>query len=168
MRTVLLLAVLLSPASATHQIRQDFSGRWIAVQPESVAGHELHIEQDGSALTLEQVRLDSRQVYDAFGRRLDEAKGVRESTTYRWDGKPVIAARGAAETQQVRSSARWDRNRLVLSDVNPDTGVRFQRTLALDQHGRLVVERRRQHVGHEPEAASLSVLEPVRIVYERR
>lgn len=169
MRAALLgaLAVVLAPGAA-GQARHDFAGRWTAVEPAAVAGHELRIVQDDAKLTLEQLRPDSREVYDGFGRRVGEGQGVRESTTYRLDGTPTIALRGAGDPQQVRSSARWDRNRLVLSDVYTATGLRFERTLTLDPHGRLVLTRRRPEAGHEPTAASTSVLQPARIVFERR
>jgi len=161
------LAMVLVPGAA-GQTRHDFDGRWIAVEPDAVAGHELHIVQDDSTLTLEQVRLNSREVYDGVERPVGEGNGVRESTTYRLDGTPTVAVRASVDPQQVRSSARWERNRLVLSDVYTATGLRFERSLALDQHGRLVLTRRIPVMEQEPAVRSACVLEPARIVFERR
>lgn len=171
MKTVLLcaLAIALGPAAAGQdQGRQDFNGRWIAVEPGAVAGHELRISQDDATLTLEQVQLGSRDVYDGFGRQVGEGSGVRESTTYRLDGKPTIAMRAAADPQQVRSSAWWEDDRLVLADVYTATGLRYQRTLGFDDRGRLVLIRRAGSMYQEPATRAGSVLEPARIVFERR
>ena len=102
----------LHPAMA--QSVPDFSGRWVAIEPAAVAGHELRIRQDDAVITLEQVRVDSRQAYDNLGRPVGDPKGEQESTTYRLDGKPTIAARSAGDGQQVRSTLRWETDRVVL------------------------------------------------------
>jgi hypothetical protein len=159
------LTLFILVSSPTAQERPDFSGRWVAVEPASAAGHELRITQDQIALRLEQVGLDPKQTFDQLGRRQGPAQGNVESTTYRLDGKPTI---GAGTDQQVRSSLRWDKNRLMLVD-NFDR-VRFERRLTLDGQGRLIVERLRPAApADQPsdEAAS-RIVEPTRIVFEKR
>lgn len=162
-------AALFAVVAVTAQNFQNFSGHWVAVEPHSVAGHELRITQDRDTLTIEQVSIDSRQTFDSFGRRVGQGAHAVERTEYRLDGHETLrTAIGSGEPQQVRSSARWDSNRLVLSDMYPQTRLRFQRTLALDKQGRLVFEMRRPPTGNEPVSASEGMLEPERIVYEKR
>ena len=171
MRIAIILtgAVVVSLTVVTAQDPQNFSGHWVAIEPQSVAGQELRIAQDTDTLTIEQVRMESRQTFDSFGRRLGERPGAVERTTYRLDGKDtIITIQGAGEPQQVRSSARWEKNRLVLSEVYPATRLRFQRTIGLDRKGRLVFETRRPASGNEPIAAAENMLAPERIVYEKR
>jgi hypothetical protein len=57
-------AVLLSQTTFTGQAPANFSGRWVAVEPSSVAGHELHIRQDDDTLTIGQVRIGSRDALE--------------------------------------------------------------------------------------------------------
>ncbi|HVH57558.1 MAG TPA: hypothetical protein VM791_14950 [Vicinamibacterales bacterium] len=155
--------------TVTAQAPANFSGRWIAIEPASVAGHELRITQDQDTFTVQQVRIESREAFDNLGRRIGEGAKATESTTYRLDGKPTVTmARGAGDPQQMRSSVRWDKKRLVLSDLYSATGFRFERVLSFDRQGRLVFERRRPPSDGEPHTASAGVLEPVRIIYEKR
>jgi hypothetical protein len=89
------------------------SGRWIAVEPDKIAGHELVVTQDATTLRLEQLRLQPRQTYDGFGRPHGAEKGERESTAYRLDGQVLVTNRGG---QSVRSSLREDKGRLLLRE----------------------------------------------------
>ena len=143
----------------------DFSGRWIAVEPEKIAGHELVVTQDAATLRLEQVRLESRATYDSFGRRQGPPNGTRESTTYRLDGQILVTS---YEGQSVRSNLRRDGARVLLRDVYQPPGVTSERSLSFDNRGRLVLERRGPSPGDEPVQASETVLEIRRIVFERR
>ena len=143
----------------------DFSGRWIAVEPQKVAGHELVVTQDKATLRLEQVRLRSGETYDHFGRPQPPLTGDRESTTYRLDGKAVVTNDAG---QSVRSSLREDSGRIVLRDVYQPPGVNFERWLFLDDRGRLVLEHRPLATGDEPVQASDRILDIRRIVFERR
>jgi hypothetical protein len=162
-------AVVLGLTFQAAQSPPDFSGRWVAVAPAAVAGHELRITEDAQMLTIEQSRIQSRQTFDSFGRRSGEGPDTMERTSYRLDGTVTVStARGSGEPQQVRSSARWDKNRLVLSDLYPATRLRFERTISFDQQGHLVFETPRPPSGNEPSSASASMLDPVRVVYERR
>ena len=147
------------------QTPTDFSGRWIAVEPEKVAGHELVITQDTATLRLEQVRLESRATYDQFGRRQGPPNGTRESTTYRFDGTALITS---YEGQSVRSSLRRDGTRLLLRDVYQPPGMTSERRLSLDSRGRLVLERRLPPPPDDSVQSSDAVLDIRRIVFERR
>jgi hypothetical protein len=164
-----MLALLLPLAFLMPQTPQNFSGHWVAIEPASVAGHELRITENTETLTIEQSRIQSRQAFDSFGRATGEDQGAMERTAYRLDGKSTVSMAGGAGTpQQVRSSLRWDKNRLVLSDVYAGTGMRFERTISLDGQGHLVFETRRPYSGNEPSSASGNVLVPAKIVYEKR
>jgi hypothetical protein len=171
MRLVFLTAggVILGLTFQAAQSPPNFSGHWVAVAPASVAGHELRITEDTQTLTIEQSRIQSRQTFDSFGRRSGEGAEATERTEYRLDGKETVSTvHGSGEPQQVRSSARWNKDRLVLSDVYPATHMRFERAISFDPQGRLVFETRRPPSGNEPASASASVLEPVKVVYEKR
>ena len=158
------LALITIPLFAT-QTPPDFSGRWIAVEPEKIAGHELIVVQDTATLRLEQIRLESRATYDSFGRRQGPPNGTRESTTYRLDGEMLVTT---YQGQSVRSSLRRDNTRVLLRDVYHPPGVTFERSLSLDNRGRLVLEHRRPSPGEDPVQASDTVLDVRRIVFERR
>ena len=147
------------------QAPPDFSGRWIAVEPQKVAGHELVVTQDAATLRLEQIRLQSGETYNEFGRRQGAQKGERESTTYRLDGQVLITNSGG---QSVRSTLRQGKTRVLLRDLYQATGATFERVLSFDNRGRLILERRLPHPGYEPPQASESVLDIRRIVFERR
>ena len=60
----------------------DFSGRWIAVEPQKIAGHELVVTQDAAILRLEQIRLRSGETYDEFGRRRGPQKGSERQLAF--------------------------------------------------------------------------------------
>jgi hypothetical protein len=168
MRITRLIAVTLVAIPLSVLARQphpDFSGRWIAVEPQKIAGHELLVTQDTATLRLEQVRLESRATYDSFGRRQGPAPGTRESTTYRLDGQTLVTR---YENQSVRSSLRREKARLWLRDVYQPPGAIFERRLSLDNRGRLVLEHRIPPAGEEPAQASETVLDVRRIVFERR
>ena len=141
------------------------SGRWIAVEPDKIAGHELVVTQNAATLRLEQLRLQPGETYDEFGRRQSAHKGERESTTYRLDGAVLVTTGGG---QSVRSSLRQDKGRLLLRDQIYPPGVTVERLLSLDSQGRLVLEHRRPAGTDDPAQASESVLEVRRIVFERR
>lgn len=143
----------------------DFSGRWIAVEPQKVAGHELVVTQDAATLRLEQtMRLRSAETYDEFGRRRGVRQGNRESSTYRLDGEPLVTNRGG---QLLRSSLRRDNGRILLTDRYHPPGVTFERSLSFDDRGRLVLEYR-PTPGDDPSQASETILDIRRIVFERR
>jgi hypothetical protein len=162
------VALLALPVTADQNV-PDFTGRWVAVEPASIAGHELRITQDASAITLEQTRLRSRQTYDDSGRPRGEAKGEREKSSYRLDGQPTISNRGAGDAQQVRSTLRWKNDGLLLIDTYPATHLKFERTLRFAARDRLVLEFKAPPVtSDDPVASSAAVLEPARIVFERR
>ena len=147
------------------QASSNLSGRWIAVEPDKIAGHELVVTQDATTLRLEQVRLQPGETYDEFGRRHGGQKAERESMTYRLDGRVLVTKQGG---QQVRSSLRGDQGRLLLRDQYHPPGVTFERMLSLDQQGRLVLEHRRPGLTDDAVEASGAVLEVRRIVFERR
>ena len=147
------------------QIPAGLSGRWIAVEPQRIAGHELLITQDAATLRLEQVPLQHGQPYDELGRRQGPLKDVRESTTYRLDGQISISNR---DNQSVHSSLRQDNGRIWLRDVYQPTVVTLERSLSVDNRGRLVLEIRRPDQGSDPDQASERILDIRRIVFERR
>jgi len=164
------LVIVLGHAGLTAQKGPNFSGRWIAVEPASAAGHELLITQDDATLKLEQARLYSGQVFNKFGKSLGHEKGDQESTTYRLDGRSTTTSRAGDDPQPVRSSIRWSKARLVLIDFYQAIGLRVERTLAFDTRGRLVLEKRRPVplADQPPESNSAGILEPKRIVFEKR
>ncbi len=141
------------------------NGRWIAVEPQKIAGHELVLTQSASILRVEQIRLRSGETYDEFGRRQGSQEGERESTSYRLDGRVLITKRGG---EWVRSSLRRNNGRILLRDLYQASGVIFERSLSLDRRGRLVLEHRLPGPGDEPPQASERVLDVRRIVFERR
>ncbi len=143
----------------------DFSGRWIAVEPQRIAGHELVITQDAGTLRLEQMRLSSGETYDESGRARGPLKGERESTIYRLDGEVLATKRGE---QSVRSSLRRDNERILLRDQYHPPGVTFERSLSFDKGGRLVLEHRRPALAYDPSQASDGILDIRRMVFERR
>ena len=148
------------------QAPPDFSGRWIAVEPQKVAGHELMVTQDTATLRLEQTRLRSGETYDEFGRRRGVRQGDRESPTYRLDGEALVTNSGG---QLVSSTLRRENGRMTLSDRYQPPGVTFERTLSFDARGRLVlVLEHRPIPGDDPAQASETILDIRRIVFERR
>ena len=147
------------------QAPADLSGRWIATEPQKIAGHELVVTQDATTLRLEQVRLQSGETYDNFGRRQGPQSNERESTTYRLDGQVLVTNRGG---QSVRSSLRRDNARVLLRDMYHPNGATFERSLSIDGRGRLVLEIVRPGPGGDPEQASEAILDIRRIVFERR
>jgi hypothetical protein len=162
-RVSILLAAL-PIAVAASQSRPNFNGRWVAVEPAKVAGHELVIIQDGSTLKLEQVRIRSQETYDSLGRRVDPG-GQRESTTYRLDGETTLGGRAPST---VRSSLIQEAHGFVLRDFYPAVGMRFERRLSFAAGERLVVEQLQPRISQDPDRASETVLDIRRIVYERR
>ena len=164
-RLILFALVTIPVALLAAQAPADFSGRWIAVEPQKIAGHELVVTQDAATLKLEQVRLRSGETYDQFGRRQGPLKGDRESTTYRLDGKALVTN---IEGQSVRSSLREDRGRILLRDLYQPPGFTFERSLSFDSQGRLVLEHRQLATADEPPQASERILDIRRIVFERR
>lgn len=110
---LILLALAAMPAMAVagvaSQTPADFSGRWVAVEPQTIAGHELVITQDAATLRLEQMRLRSGETYDEFGRRQGPEKGERESTSYRLDGQSSVTN---LDGRSVRSSLRREKGRI--------------------------------------------------------
>ena len=122
---VWILLAALPGVIAASQSRPNFNGRWVAVEPATVAGHELVIVQNGSTLKLEQVRIRSQETYDSLGRRVDPA-GQRESTLYRLDGEVTVTGR-ASET--VRSSLIELPDAFVLRDTYHAVRLRFERRL---------------------------------------
>ena len=164
-RAIVLVALAALPdLPQAGQSRPNFNGRWVAIEPAEVAGHELVIVQDGSTLKVEQLRIYSRETYDSLGRRVDP-EGRRESTTYRLDGEPTVTGH-AQET--VRSSLVEQANAFILRDVYHGVGLRFERRLSFKTGGRLIVEQLQPPISQDPERASEAVLEVRRIVYERR
>ena len=161
------LALIAPPLTLfATQASPDFSGRWLAVEPQKVAGHELVVTQDTATLRLEQIRLRSGETYDEFGRRRGTRQGEQESTTYRLDGEALVTNRGG---QLVRSTLRRDNGRITLTDRYQPPGVTFERSLSFDNRGRLVlVLEHRPIPGDDPSQASETVLDIRRIVFERR
>jgi hypothetical protein len=157
--------VTISVTLFATQAPAGFSGRWIAVEPQKIAGHELVVTQDAATLRLEQMRLHSDETYDEFGRGRGPQKAERESTTYRLDGQVLVTNRGG---QSVRSLLRADNGRILLRDVYQPAGVVFERSLSFDNRGRLVLENRLPPPGNDPPEASETVLDIRRIVFERR
>lgn len=164
-RLISFALVVIPVTLLARQTPADFSGRWIAVEPQQIAGHELVVIQDTAILRLEQVRLESGATYDSFGRPQGPQKGKRESTTYRLDGQTLVTNH---DGQSVRSSLRRDSSRILLRDLYQPPGVTFQRSLSLDNRGRLVLEHRLPPVGDDPVQTSDAVLDTRRIVFERR
>ena len=166
---LILLALAARPAIAVagvaSQTPADFSGRWVAVEPQTIAGHELVITQDAATLRLEQMRLRSGETYDEFGRRQGPEKGERESTSYRLDGQSSVTN---LDGRSVRSSLRQEQGRILLRDVYQPPGLILERRLSLDNRGRLVLEHRAPAPGGDPAQASEAVLDVRRIVFERR
>ena len=149
-----------------QQTPADFSGRWIAVEPKKVAGHELVVTQDTATLRLEQMRLSSGETYDQLGRRRGVRQGDRESTTYRLDGEALVTNSGG---QLVRSTLRRDNGRVTLTDRYQPPGVTFERTLSFDDRGRLVLVLEHHPIpGDDPSQGSETILDIRRIVFERR
>ena len=147
------------------QVPAGLSGRWIAVEPQKVAGHELLITQDAGTLRLEQLRLQHIQTFDELGRRQGPLKEVRESTTYRLDGQVRVTSH---DGQSVRSSLRQEDGRVWLRDVYQPTLVTLERSLSVDNRGRLVLEILRPDSSSDPDQASERILDIRRIVFERR
>ena len=147
------------------QIPAGLSGKWVAVEPQKIAGHELLITQDAATLRLEQVRLQQVETFDELGRRQGPPKEVRESTTYRLDGEVLVTTR---DGQSVRSSLRHEDGRVWLRDVYQPTLVTLERSLSVDNRGRLVLEIRRPDPSSDPDQASQRILDIRRIVFERR
>ena len=148
------------------QIPAGLSGRWVAVEPQKIAGHELLIAQDAATLRLEQVRLQHVETFDELGRRQGPPKKeVRESTTYRLDGEVLVTNR---DGQSVRSSLRHEDGRVWLRDVYQPTLVTLERSLSVDNRGRLVLEIRRPDPSSDPDQGSERILDIRRIVFERR
>jgi hypothetical protein len=147
------------------QIPAGLGGRWVAVEPQKIAGHELLITQDAGTLRLEQVRLQHLETFDELGRRQAPSKELRESTTYRLDGQVLVTNN---DGQSVRSSLRHEDGRVWLRDVYQRTLVTLERSLSLDNRGRLVLEIRRPDPSSDPDQASERILEIRRIVFERR
>lgn len=144
----------------------DVTGRWIAVEPESVRGHELHISRNNSILQLEQLRLTSAEVYDSHGRRIGSPAGERERSAYRLDGEKTVAK---SVGQPVHSWLRAGTDHVLLTDLYQETRLTVQRKLSLDDRGRLVLEQRRPAgMNDDPALASGQVLIPSRIVFEKR
>lgn len=159
------------------------AGRWIAVSPASAAGYQLEISQDESVIRFVYERPHSPPDLDA---NRDTVFYLRETTTYRLDGsstdnaritqafrsdgKPLSTRTMTAELP-VRSRVVREKDALVLIEVTSESGhLRFERKLTLDVAGRLVVERRRPVDAVDQDAAfhSARILEPRRVVYERR
>jgi hypothetical protein len=164
-RLILFALVTIPVTMFPTQAPPGFSGRWIAVEPQKIAGHELVVTQDAATLRLEQMRLHSGETYDEFGRRQGPQKGERESTMYRLDGQVLVTNRGG---QSVRSRLRGDNRRILLRDVYQPPGVTFERSLSFDNRGRLVLEHRLPAPSNDPSQASETVLDIRRIVFERR
>ncbi|HJR61806.1 MAG TPA: hypothetical protein VJ813_20530 [Vicinamibacterales bacterium] len=166
MRRLISFALATMPATLLAiQTPADFSGRWTAIEPQKIAGHELVVMQDAGTLRLEQMRLRSGETYDEFGRPRGPQKGERESTMYRLDGEVLVTKRG---DQSIRSSLRRDNGRILLRDQYQPPGVTFERSLSFDNRGRLVLEHRRPAPADDPSQASETVLDIRRIVFERR
>ena len=164
-RLISFALVTISVTLFATQSPPNLTGRWIAVEPQKVAGHELVITQDATTLRLEQLRLHSNEAHDGFGRREGPEKGEREATTYRLDGQVLVTNRG---DQAVRSSLRASKGRLLLRDQYHPPGMTMERVLSVDSQGRLVLEQRRPSATDDPLQASETVLDVRRIVFERR
>lgn len=129
-RTAVGLAALVTGLSCLQVLaaqKPDFSGTWVAVSPQDVAGSEETITQDATTLT-----------------RGAPSTGGSQGTRYTLDGSPtrsVIRSRGQEVVTISRAS--WDQNRLVINESTtyPDGRVRKQRSiLSLDADSHLVIE----------------------------
>ena len=164
-RALVTIALVAVPGLVTAlQSRPNFDGRWVAVEPAKAAGHELAIQQDAWTLRLEQRRPISRETYDHLGRRVDPS-GVREVTSYRIDGTPLVTR---SSGQSVQSTLRHEAHTFVLRDVHQELHLKFERRLSFDDRGRLVLEYLQMPSSDDASNAAGTVLDIRRIVFERR
>lgn len=150
-RLILILGFVYTLAlGVSAQAPADFTGRWIAVEPASVAGKVLVIAHDVSTIKVQP------------GAMLREA-------SYSLDGKASTAT--ADDGHRVRLSANWRDGKLLLVEAPQDPRLlRHERTLMLDSRGRLVLEQLKPRTApdQEPVVQSERVLGSNRIVFEKQ
>ena len=129
-RTVVGLAALLTGFFCLQVLaaqKPDFSGTWVAVSPQDVAGTEETITQDATSVT-----------------RGHASTGGGHTRRYTLDGSPTRSVtRSAGQEIVTISRASWDQNRLVINESTtyPDGRVRKQRSiLSLDAESQLLIE----------------------------
>ena len=139
-RTGIIAAAILAVSSVALAQKPDFSGTWTPDAPAAapgaggggggrgMGGGPMTVKQDATTLTIEQTRGENKIV-----------------TSYKLDGTETVnkqAGRGGAEVE-VKATAKWDGNKLVLSTSRPGqdgTPMVQSQTWSLEG-GNLVVER---------------------------
>ncbi len=139
-RTGIIAAAILAVSSVAFAQKPDFSGTWTPDAPAAapggggggggrgMGGGPMTVKQDATTLTIEQTRGENKIV-----------------TSYKLDGTETVnkqAGRGGAEVE-VKASAKWDGNKLVLSTTRPgreNAPMTTSQTWSLEG-GNLVIER---------------------------
>lgn len=139
-RTGIIAAAILAVSSVAFAQKPDFSGTWTPDAPAAapgaggggggrgMGGGPMTVKQDATTLTIEQTRGENKIV-----------------TSYKLDGTETVnkqAGRGGAEVE-VKATAKWDGNKLVLSTSRPgqDGAPMVQSQTWSLEGGNLVVER---------------------------
>ena len=135
-RVGIIAAAILAVATVAFAQKPDFSGTWT---PEAAAagttggggqrggGGPMTVKQDATTLTIERAMGDSKV-----------------STVYKLDGTETVAKQqGRGGEVEVKTSAKWDGNKLVLSTTRPgqDGAPMVQSQTWSLEGGNLVVER---------------------------
>ncbi len=94
------------------------------------------VTQDAATLRLEQRRLQSGETYDELGRRQGPLNSERESTTYRLTGR--LSSLTVAASRCVPAFDETTGHTAPRCVSAP--GVTFERSLSIDDRGRLVLE----------------------------
>ena len=138
-RTGIIAAAILAVSSVAFAQKPDFSGTWTPDAPAAapgggggggrgMGGGPMTVKQDATSLSIERTRGENKTV-----------------TTYKLDGTETVAkqaGRGGAEVE-IKTSAKWDGNKLVLSTTQPgreNAPMTATQTWSLEG-GNLVVER---------------------------
>ena len=136
-RVGIIAAAILAVATVAFAQKPDFSGTWTpdaAAAPAGTGGGgqrggggPMTVKQDATALTIERSMGDSKV-----------------STVYKLDGTETVAKQqGRGGEVEVKTSAKWDGNKLVLSTTRPgqDGAPMVQSQTWSLEGGNLVVER---------------------------
>ena len=135
-RVGIIAAAILAVSTVAFAQKPDFSGTWApdaAAAPPAgggrgMGGGPMTVKQDATSLSIERTRGENKVV-----------------TTYKLDGSETVAkqaGRGGAEVE-IKTSAKWDGNKLVLSTTSPgreNAPMTQTQTWSLEG-GNLVVER---------------------------
>jgi hypothetical protein len=138
-RTGIIAAAILAVSSVAFAQKPDFSGMWTPDAPAAapgaggggggrgMGGGPMTVKQDATMLTIEQTRGENKIV-----------------TTYKLDGTETVNKQpGRGGEVEVKASAKWDGNKLVLSTTRPgreNAPMTASQTWSLEG-GNLVVER---------------------------